>query len=393
MNVDRRAFLGFGGRRRRGGPDRLLGRRTLPRRGRDLPVQPDRRRMAQAADAGAICDAAPGRHRAACTSPLDHEHRKGTFVCAGCALPLYSSATKFDSGTGWPSFWKPLPNAVRTRATRRFGMDRTEIHCRRCGGHLGHVFDDGPPPTGIALLHERNRPEVRTRMNKLLLAPLIVAAAACSQASAAPPPAAKIDVPAAAGAQTAVFAGGCFWGMEGVFEHVKGVRSVVSGYAGGKAGDANYEQVSSEGTGHAEAVKIAYDPKQVSYGQLLRIFFGRARPDLAQPPGPGPGHQLPLGDLPAKCGAAPRRVGLHRPAQRRPRLSAPDRRPDRKRRLLPGRSLSPGLPAQEPAPPLHHDVGHAEARRPQAPVPGDVAGVGLPFRLAGLDPASTFLLS
>jgi peptide-methionine (R)-S-oxide reductase len=82
------------------------------------------------------------------TSPLDHEKRAGTFVCAGCALPLYSSRAKFDSGTGWPSFTRPLPNAVRTKSDTLFSMRRTEVHCRRCGGHLGHVFDDGPPPTG-----------------------------------------------------------------------------------------------------------------------------------------------------------------------------------------------------------------------------------------------------
>ena len=82
------------------------------------------------------------------TSPLLNEHRKGTYTCAGCALPLFSSAAKFDSGTGWPSFWKPLPNAVAYRRDLAFGMVRTEEHCRRCGGHLGHVFDDGPPPTG-----------------------------------------------------------------------------------------------------------------------------------------------------------------------------------------------------------------------------------------------------
>ncbi|HYE27402.1 MAG TPA: peptide-methionine (R)-S-oxide reductase MsrB [Allosphingosinicella sp.] len=82
------------------------------------------------------------------SSPLDREHRRGTFVCAGCDLPLYSSAAKFDSGTGWPSFTRPLPNAVRTRPDRTLLIVRTEVHCRRCGGHLGHVFDDGPPPTG-----------------------------------------------------------------------------------------------------------------------------------------------------------------------------------------------------------------------------------------------------
>ena len=82
------------------------------------------------------------------TSPLNKEHRPGIFKCAGCALPLYSSKTKFDSGTGWPSFWAPLPNAVRTRNDSTLGFGRTEVHCRRCGGHLGHVFDDGPKPTG-----------------------------------------------------------------------------------------------------------------------------------------------------------------------------------------------------------------------------------------------------
>ncbi len=82
------------------------------------------------------------------SSPLNNEHRAGTFACAGCALPVYSSKTKFDSGTGWPSFWAPLANAVRTKSDYGLGLPRTEVHCRRCGGHLGHVFDDGPQPTG-----------------------------------------------------------------------------------------------------------------------------------------------------------------------------------------------------------------------------------------------------
>ena len=83
------------------------------------------------------------------SSSLNGEHRTGTFRCAGCELELFSSATKFESGTGWPSFWQPSPGAVGTHVDRRFGMIRTEVHCRRCGGHLGHVFDDGPKPTGL----------------------------------------------------------------------------------------------------------------------------------------------------------------------------------------------------------------------------------------------------
>ena len=83
------------------------------------------------------------------SSPLDHEKRKGTFVCAGCDLPLFSSEAKFESHTGWPSFSRPLADAVGTAEDRSFLVKRTEVHCRRCGGHLGHVFNDGPPPTGL----------------------------------------------------------------------------------------------------------------------------------------------------------------------------------------------------------------------------------------------------
>ncbi|MET1756949.1 peptide-methionine (R)-S-oxide reductase MsrB [Novosphingobium sp. RD2P27] len=82
------------------------------------------------------------------SSPLNREHRKGTFQCAADGHPLFSSATKFESGTGWPSFWKPLPGAVGTSTDFKLGLPRTEVHCARCGGHLGHVFEDGPKPTG-----------------------------------------------------------------------------------------------------------------------------------------------------------------------------------------------------------------------------------------------------
>jgi peptide-methionine (R)-S-oxide reductase len=83
------------------------------------------------------------------SSPLNHEKRKGTFACAGCDLPLFSSDTKFESGTGWPSFYQPLPDAVGTSSDRLLFMTRTEVHCARCLGHLGHVFEDGPKPTGL----------------------------------------------------------------------------------------------------------------------------------------------------------------------------------------------------------------------------------------------------
>ena len=82
------------------------------------------------------------------SSPLNKESRRGTFGCAGCGLPLFSSRTKYDSGTGWPSFYAALPNAIGTSTDRLIGMVRIEEHCRRCGGHLGHIFDDGPRPTG-----------------------------------------------------------------------------------------------------------------------------------------------------------------------------------------------------------------------------------------------------
>jgi peptide-methionine (R)-S-oxide reductase len=106
------------------------------------------------------------------TSPLNHEKRRGTFVCAGCGQPLFSSETKFESGTGWPSFWAPLDEAVGTSTDDSFFMRRTEVHCDRCGGHLGHVFPDGPPPTGqryclngVALdfRPERSEPETPRR--------------------------------------------------------------------------------------------------------------------------------------------------------------------------------------------------------------------------------------
>ena len=148
MNLERRAFLGLGVA---AGTSALLlsGRSGRAATTLRFPVShtPDEwRRMLGPQRYSVLREASTERPF---TSPLLNEHRRGTFVCAGCALPLFSSTTKFDSGTGWPSFWKPLPRAVVTRADRSLIEERTEVLCARCGGHLGHVFNDGPKPTGL----------------------------------------------------------------------------------------------------------------------------------------------------------------------------------------------------------------------------------------------------
>jgi peptide-methionine (S)-S-oxide reductase len=137
-------------------------------------------------------------------------------------------------------------------------------------------------------------------MRRALLAGLALAAAAPAAAAVPPPP--KMDVRPAGPIETAVLAGGCFWGIEGVFEHVKGVRQVVSGYAGGRAGDASYDKVSSESTGHAEAVRIVYDPRQVSYGTLLRVFFAAHDPTQLNRQGPDTGTSYRSAIFPQNAG-------------------------------------------------------------------------------------------
>jgi peptide-methionine (R)-S-oxide reductase len=149
MKLDRRAFLGLGGAAMAAGVAF-----TLP--GREAGAQPNRfpYRLTDAQWRHRLNPAQYAVLRQAHTerpgsSPLDREHRRGTFLCAGCGRPLFSSAAKFDSGTGWPSFFRPLPGAVATREDRSLFMARTEVLCSRCGGHLGHLFDDGPRPTGL----------------------------------------------------------------------------------------------------------------------------------------------------------------------------------------------------------------------------------------------------
>jgi peptide-methionine (R)-S-oxide reductase len=145
-NLDRRSLVGLAGA---GAVSLLLFGRSSPAASMNFAVSHTPAQWKQLLGAQRYHILREAGTERAFTSPLLGEHRKGSFVCAGCALPLFSSATKFESGTGWPSFWRPLPRAVVERSDRSLLMERTEVLCARCGGHLGHVFDDGPKPTGL----------------------------------------------------------------------------------------------------------------------------------------------------------------------------------------------------------------------------------------------------
>lgn len=148
MNPNRRMMLGGLGAALCGGVALFVGHRPVEAQREDFPFRltdAEWRRRLSPSQYAVLRGHATER---AGTSPLDREHRRGTFHCAGCDLPLFSSTAKFDSRTGWPSFFRPLPRAVGTSTDRQLGYARTEVHCARCGGHLGHVFPDGPPPTG-----------------------------------------------------------------------------------------------------------------------------------------------------------------------------------------------------------------------------------------------------
>ena len=199
---------------------------------------------------------------------------EGIYRCRRCGADLYRSDDKFDSGCGWPGFDDEIPGAVK-RETDADGR-RTEIMCAGCGGHLGHVFE------GEGFTPKNTRHCVNSASLDFLPAESgIPDGEDLSDGEGQTAPA--LD--------TAIFAGGCFWGVEHLMQRQKGVVSVESGYTGGHVVDPTYEQVRSHATGHAEAVRVAFDPSQVSYGQLARLFFEIHDPTQRDGQGPDIGDQ------------------------------------------------------------------------------------------------------
>ena len=212
-----------------------------------------------------------GTEPAFCGNLLDNK-KEGLYCCVVCGLPLFSSEHKFNSGTGWPSFYREVdPAHVARTQDKSYGMVRTEIDCARCSAHLGHVFADGPQPTG-----ERH---------------CLNSASLLFHEKGSPLPEESRPV----AAQVAYFAGGCFWGIEHYFQEGPGVIDAVSGYMQGHVDHPTYKQVCTDSTGHAETVKVTFDANRITYRRLLQAFFDMHDPTEMDRQGPDVGNQYRSG--------------------------------------------------------------------------------------------------
>ncbi|MFN8279263.1 MAG: bifunctional methionine sulfoxide reductase B/A protein [Saprospiraceae bacterium] len=197
------------------------------------------------------------------SSPLYDNHDHGVFFCVCCNNPLFSSETKFNSGTGWPSFFMHYSSkSVDISKDDSHGMSRDELTCQRCGAHLGHIFDDGPRPTGLRYCIDG----IALRF-------------------------APVSAPTQASLKKATFAGGCFWCEEATFEEIKGIEEVISGYSGGKTENPTYEEVGTGMTGHAESFEVSYNPTLITYADLVKIFVASIDPTQVNGQGPDHGSQ------------------------------------------------------------------------------------------------------